>query len=414
MAKGIHLLTDLRIKKSKSGQTLNDGGGLYLQVRKSGTKDWFYRYEFEGNGRKKGLGSYSTISLQNAREQAQNCRLLRNRGIDPIHHSKQQKKEAKTQSQIKEAKSKTFKLCALEYIESRKVEWTNAKHQYQWTQSLEHYAFPVFGDLPVQEINTGLVVDALKAIWTTKTETATRVRQRIEAILDYAKTLNYRAGENPARWKGHLDKVLSSPNKVRKVIHHPAMPYIEIPAYYQEIAKKQTIGGLALSFQILSATRSGEARGATWEEIDLKNDIWNISSERMKTRRPFRVPLTPEARRILKAAKPFKQNGFIFPGLSGAKPISDTAVRSILKETHPKLTVHGFRSTFRDWCAEQTNFPREVAESALAHALENKTEAAYQRGDLILKRRKLMESWSKYLTVRSNSKVVPIRKKKNG
>jgi integrase len=414
MAKGIHLLTDLRVKKCKSGKTLSDGGGLYLQTRKSGTKDWFYRYEYLGKGRKKGLGSYPTVSLGDARDQARYCRLLKQKGIDPIHDAKQQKQEAISKSQLDKAKSKSFKSCALEYIDSKKIEWTNAKHAYQWTQSLEHYAFPTFGDLPVQDVDTGLVVDALKSIWTTKTETATRVRQRVEAILDYAKTLNYRSGENPARWKGHLDKILPKPSKVREPVHHPAMPYIEIPAYFQSLIKKGSIASLALSFQIVAATRSGETRGATWKEIDLKNNVWTIPPERMKTRRRFRVPLTAEAKSILKTAKRFEQNGFVFPGLSGDKPISDTAVRKILKETHPKLTTHGFRSTFRDWCAEQTNFPREVAESALAHALENKTEAAYQRGDLLLKRRKLMESWSTHLTAKQTKKVVQIRKKKNG
>lgn len=397
MAKMVKRLTDLKVKRTTEPGAYPDGDGLYLQIRKTGSKDWYYRYEVDGKGRKKGLGAYPTISLEKAREAAQECRLLRKQGLDPIDYAVQIEKEAEIQAQLNKAKAKTFKQCAIDYIDTRKNEWTNAKHAYQWTQSLKSYAYPYFGDTPVQEVNVGLVVDALKPIWTTKTETATRVRQRVEAILDYATVLHYRQGENPARWKGHLDKILPKPSKVRTVIHHPAMPYSEVSEYFSKLRQKETMAAAALAFIILTATRSGEARCAKWDEIDIDAATWTIPPERMKARKLFRVPLSPSAMTILEQVEPLKMGGWVFPGLSGKTSVTEAAVRKLLKATHPELTTHGFRSTFRDWCAEQTNFPREIAEAALAHVLENKTEAAYQRGDLLERRRKLMEAWDRYL-----------------
>lgn len=412
MAKPIHKLRDLTIRQAKKG-VFSDGGGLYLQVRTSGTKDWYFRYEVEiiekgkpkRAERKKGLGSYPTIKLQDAREEASRCRKLRKKGVDPIEHDKNEKEEAK----LKAGRAKTFKFCADKYIETHKAEWSNEKHQTQWTNTLTKYAYPHIGDLPIQKIDTRLILDVLEPIWSDKTETATRIRQRIETILDWAIAHKYRTGDNPARWKGHLDKILPKPTKIKKVRHHSAMPYSDIPEYFKKLRKNKSASAQALAFIILTATRSSEARKARFEEID--NNVWTIPAIRMKSRREFRAPLSTETLKIIKEAKPTSKDGYIFSGNKSF--ISDTTIRNLLKETHPNFTIHGFRSSFRDWCAETTNYPREVAEAALAHTLRDKTEAAYQRGDLLEKRHKLMEAWAKYcLSNEQKAKVVPIRKKK--
>ena len=395
--RGLHLLTDKKVQNHKSTKPLRDGGGLFFQVRESGSKDWFYLYKVDGKQRKKGLGSYPTVSLALARDEAQKYREWRKKGLDPIAHEKQLKDDRKVQAAQERATAKTFEKCTEEYVDSKKAEWSSPKHARQWKKTIEDYCYPYFGDLPVKDIDTPMVTEALRAIWTTKTETATRVRQRLEAILDYAKTLHYREGENPARWKGHLDKALPKPSKIQKVKHFAAMSYKTTPEYFRVIREKDTIAALALSFLILTATRSSNARGATWSEIDLDNKLWIIPEEKMKAGREFRVPLTDEAIKVLNLAKTYKveKQDWVFPGLSGKNCVTEAAIRKILSGTN--VTMHGFRSTFRDWCAEMTSFSREIAEAALAHALESKTEAAYQRGDLLEKRRKLMEAWSNYL-----------------
>ncbi|MDX2471113.1 MAG: integrase arm-type DNA-binding domain-containing protein [SAR324 cluster bacterium] len=399
----INRLKDVNIRRQLTPKSYPDGNGLYLQVRTSGSKDWFFRYEVNGKDKKKGLGPYPTISLENARALAHECRLLRVEGQDPVDFAKQQK----LTKQIKAAQIKTFEECATEYINTRKVEWSNKKHTYQWTQSLTAYAFPYFGEISVQEITVAIIMEALTPIWETKTETATRVRRRVEAVLDYATALHYREGENPARWKGHLDKILPKPSKVTAVVHHPAMPYLEVSEFYRNLRKKQTIASSALAFIVLTATRSGEGRGARWDEIDMESSTWTIPAERMKARKLFRIPLTSEAMSILKNMEKIRKNDWVFAGLTKGN-VTEAAVRKLLKSTHPNLTTHGFRSTFRDYCAELTNFPREIAEAALAHALESKTEAAYQRGDLLEKRTKLMQTWENFLLA-PKADVIPIR-----
>ncbi|OOY33881.1 hypothetical protein BOV90_09815 [Solemya velum gill symbiont] len=288
MAKTIKRLTDLKVKRLKEIGSYPDGEGLYLQITKTGAKSWLYRYEVGGKGRKKGLGAYPTVSLEKARATAHECRLHRQQGLDPIDYAKQLEEEKAAQKQLDKAQTKTFKLCAAEYIDARKAEWSNAKHAHQWSQSLESYAFPCFGEMPVQDVNVALVMEALKPIWTTKNETATRVRQRIESILDYATTLHYRSGENPARWKGHLDKVLPKPTKIRTVVHHPAMSYFDVPDYFQLLRQKNSVAANVLAFTILTVTRSGEARNAKWDEIDLNQAVWTIPAKRMKARKLFR------------------------------------------------------------------------------------------------------------------------------
>lgn len=392
MAKLVKRLTDLKIKQGIEPASYPDGNGLYLQVRKSGAKDWFYRYQVDGKGRKKGLGSYPTVSLSDARTAAQACHVLRDKGVDPIAHYKAVEAERK----LGEIKGLTFQECAEAYIDARKAEWKNAKHHYQWHQSLNTYAYPDMGALSVQDIDLGLVLKVLEPIWGTKTETATRVRQRIEAILDWAKVRQYRGGENPARWRGHLDKILPSPNKIKTVVHQAAMDYRVVPRYYQSLSLSNTVSKLALAFVIQTALRSKEVRYAEWDEIDIDDMVWTVPAARMKSNKEHRVPLTAEMCRILELAKVLRQDSFVFPSTKKGQGISDTAVRKQLQDECPGVTVHGFRSSFRDWCAESTNYPRELAEKALGHVLRDKVEAAYQRGDLLEKRRELMTGWSTY------------------
>ena len=311
----------------------------------------------------------------------------------------------------------TFKACATQYIEAHKAGWKNAKHAAQWESTLETYAHPVFGSLPVQVIDAKLVRKALDPIWRQKPETASRLRQRIEAVLDWAKALGYRTGDNPARWRGHLDKLLPKRSKVRAVRHHKAMPYKELPKFFGALVGRDTVSAKALAFTLLTAARSGETRGATLREIDYDAAIWIVPGERTKSGREHRVPLTDEALAILRGLDHLGDDpdAVLFPNPSG-KPLSDAAMRKFLQTTmwRSDLTVHGFRSTFRDWTAERTRFPREIAEAALAHVLKDKTEAAYQRGDLLDRRRKLMEAWATFCAsgeAPAGKKVVSIRSK---
>ncbi len=389
MAKKVKQLSEVKLKTLTSPGAYPDGDGLYFQVTKTGSRSWFYRYQHNGKQRKQGLGSYPTVKLAMARDKAVACKQLLIDGIDPIQ-DRQQKKLA---AQLKANSQKTFRFCAEQYIDSKKGEWSNAKHVYQWTQSLKHYAYPIIGDMPVQEIGIVQILDVLQPIWQEKTETATRVRQRIEAILDWAKVRQFRSGENPALWRGNLDKLLPKPSKIRSVKHQPAMPYSLLPEYFIELQEQDSVAALALQFIILTATRSGETRMAKWDEID--GNIWTIPAERMKSRRSFRIPLSSAARAVLTKVKKKQGKGsYVFPGRELG--ISDTSVRNVLHGRQPDYTVHGFRSTFRDWCAEKTHFPRELAETALSHVLQDKTEAAYQRGDMFEKRLEMMEAWAKY------------------
>ncbi len=407
MAKTVKQLKDLQIRRFTKPGAYPDGEGLYLQVRDSGAKDWFYRYEVAGKGRKRGLGPYPTISLERAREDALVCRQLRKQGIDPIEHYK----EIELNKDLEKAKSTTFKECALTYIDTHRHGWRNKKHESQWRNTLKTYAYPTIGDLPVQAIDIDLVMKVLEPIWFEKTETASRIRQRIENVLDWATVRKLRKGDNPALWRGRLDKLLPKRTKVQKTVHFAAMDYKDVPEYFQSLRAKDTLASKALAFTILTATRSGEARATTRSEIN--DNVWIIPDSRMKAEREHRVPLSDEAMKIIKEMEPFERqtDDLIFPGLAHAKPISEASLLKIVKQDHPTLTVHGFRSSFRDWCAEQTSYPREVAEAALAHTLKDKTEAAYQRSDMFEKRRKLMDSWADYcLKVQTDADVVPINK----
>jgi integrase len=329
-------------------------------------------------------------------------------GIDPIGHRKQ----LLAKRELESKKGMTFKQCAIACIEFQKSGWKSRKHESQWRNTLETYAYPVMGDIAVRDIDIGMVLNVLEPIWETKTETASRLRQRIEKVLDWSSVRQYRTGDNPARWNGHLEQILPLRSKVHKVKHFAALPYSDIPDYFRKLRKVESLASKALAFLIITATRSGEARGATWNEIDLDAGVWNIPPNRMKSDRPHRIPLTSEALKILNEVKPFEKDNFVFPGLGKDKPISDAAIRKLLKQSYPELTVHGFRSSFRDWCAEITNFSNEVAEATLAHVIKDKTEAAYRRGDLFVKRRKLMDTWTSYcINDKKVADVVPIKKK---
>jgi integrase len=395
MAKTINRLSVKKVDNLKTSGWHPDGNGLYLQVSKSGSKSWVYRYQVNGKQKWHGLGSYTKEnSLQVARSSALKCKQLRRDGIDPIDHKNQIKIDCRlaTRSAI------TFKECAEQFIKSHREGWKSQKHASQWENTLDTYAYPLIGDLPVQAIDGDLVMRVLEPIWFTKTETASRVRQRIENILDWATVKEYRQGDNPALWRGRLDKLLPKRTKVQKPKHFPAMDYRDLPDYFATLRSKKTIASNALAFTILTATRNGEARSASYSEIDERSNIWIIPASRMKAEREHRIPLSDEAIAIITEMKDYKRpaDDFVFTGLRPGRAISEAALLKLVKVTHPNLTVHGFRSSFRDWCAEQTSFTREVAEAALAHSIKDKTEAAYQRGDLFEKRRSLMNDWTDY------------------
>jgi integrase len=353
-----------------------------------------------------GLGPLNAISLAEARKRTAECRRMRHDGIDPIEARGAQR----DQKRLEGARSMTFDVCAEAYIEAHKASWKNGKHAEQWHGSLRNYASPVFGSSPVQAIDLALVMKALEPVWQTKSETASRLRGRIEAVLDWARVHGYRKGENPARWRGHLDKLLPARAKIQKVVHHPALPYSEIADFMVSLRSQEGIAARALEFLILTAARTGEIIGARWDEVDLKEKIWTVPGLRMKAGREHRVPLSGPALATVKNMNEIRESDFVFPGGRKGKPLSNMAMLALLKRIgRNDLTTHGFRSTFRDWAAERTNFPREVVEMALAHTIENKVEAAYRRGDLFQKRRQLMEAWARFSEIRASvGKVVSI------
>jgi integrase len=356
-----------------------------------------------------GMGPLAIYCLQEARAKALDARRLRHEGIDPI----ETRKDERLRARLEAAKAITFKECADTYIKAHRAGWRNGKHAAQWQATLATYAEPLIGTLPVQAIDTALVLKVLEPIWTTKPETAGRVRGRIEAVLDWAKVREYRQGENPARWRGHLDKLLPARGKVRKVKHHAALPYAELPGFLVALREQEGIAARALEFTILTAARTGEAIFARWSEIDLLDKVWTVSAARMKAGREHRVPLSARALGILDEMQVHRHadDGFVFPGGKPGKPLSNMAFLMLLRRMkRDDLTAHGFRSSFRDWSAERTHFPSEVAEMALAHVVGSKVEAAYRRGDLFDKRRRLMDAWAEFLAkAPERGKVVSLR-----
>ena len=349
-----------------------------------------------------GLGAFPTVSLVKARKAGSRA------GVDPIEARKEEREAIRLAS----AKATTFEQCAKAFIASHESGWRNSEHRSQWSKTLATYVFPVMGKLPVEAIDTTLVLKALEPIWTEKSETASRVRGRIEAVLSWAKVRGYRQGENPAVWRGHLDQLLPSKRKVRRVEHHAALPYREIGTLMAKLRAETTTSARALEFMILTATRRGETLGARWEEIDLEQRMWTIPAGRMKAGREHRVPLSARAITIIKEMADFRLNEFVFPGTKQGRSLSRGTTERVLRRLNFAVTSHGFRSTFRDWCAEQTIYPREAAELALAHAVGDSVERAYQRSDLLEKRRNLMAAWAAFCAQGPRSaKVVPINRR---
>ena len=392
------------LKSARSVETVTEPGyhrcdrGLYLQVARSGTKSWLFRYKspVTAKQREMGLGSLNLISLATARDMTLECRRQVLSGLDPL----EERARSKRARQLAQARSITFQQAAEHCIASKTPEWKNAKHAQQWTNSLTAYAYPVFGTLSISNLDTDLVLKAIEPIWISKAETASRVRQRIETVWDWARARKYVEGENPARLRGHLDKILAKTAKVKRVKHHAAVPYKQIGPLIKKLRGRKGSSALALEFMILTAARTGEVRGARWQEIDLSTKVWIIPADRMKASKEHRVPLCDRAVEILNSIKSNRNpDGYVFPGWKAETGLSDGAMLTLLRKMDVgPYTPHGFRSTFRDWAAEEAHeFSNETVELALAHTIKNKAEAAYRRGDQLERRRALMLAWSEYI-----------------
>ena len=367
----------------------NVGGarGLYLRVTASGARSWILRVMVGGRRRDMGLGGWPDVPLAEARDRARQARRKIEEGKDPIEQRREARDALRT--------TPTFKWCAEQTIEAKRPEWKSVKHGEQWAATLKTYAYPIIGNMPVDQVEITHIVSVLSPIWTTKTETATRLRARLESVISWATVSRYRRGDNPARWRGNLDAVLAKPGKVAKVVHHAALPIGQLPAFMRALRKREGMAARALEFLILTAARSGEVRGATWDEIDLRGKVWTIPADRMKAGKEHRVPLVPRVVKLLKTLPRIADETHVFPAPRGGA-LSDMTLSAVMKRMEVDAVPHGFRSTFRDWASEKTSFPREVAEAALAHAIENKVEAAYRRGDLFDKRREMMVAWDKF------------------
>jgi len=383
-------LTAVVVKNRKATGRYSDGGGLYLFVRPDQSKTWVFRWRDRTTGklRDKGLGPVWDVSLEEARQSAAACRRQVREGVDPIDSARQ----ARTAAKLERARRLTFGQCCEKYMDAHRESWRNAKHAAQWQSTLDTYCADL-KPLPVAEIDTALVIKALELIWTTKTETATRVRQRIEAVLDWATAREFRSGDNPARWRGHLDKLLAKPTKLKNVEHRAALPYADAGAFVVALRKQNGLGALALELQVLTACRPGEVAAARWEEFDLDAATWTIPGERMKAGKEHRVPLSAPAVAMLRRLP--RVSDYVFPGTKKNQPITTAAMLKALRTIRPGFDAHGFRSTFRDWAADMTAYPRDVAEAALAHAVQG-VEAVYRRTDLFNKRARLMADWARY------------------
>lgn len=400
----VNRLTALQVQKLSKPGYHADGAGLHLCVKATGGKSWIFRYRFGGKEREMGLGPLHTVSLAEAREKALAQRKMLLDGVDPLAA----KHASEVQRKLAEASVITFDTAAASYIASHRAGWKNEKHAAQWENTLATYASPVFGSLPVADITTPLVLRVLQPIWAEKTETASRVRGRVEKILDWCKTQGYRTGDNPAAWRGHLENLLSAPQKTKKVEHHPALPWREIGAFMQALRTMPGTAALATEFIILTNCRTSEAIEARWAEIDIGEKRWTIPASRMKAAKEHTIPLSDAALAVLQRAKAESKEGeFLFPGGKKNTPLSNMACLALLKRMgRSDLTVHGFRSSFRDWAGEATAHPREVIEHAMAHQLKDKAEAAYARGSLLERRRVLMADWAQYCAQPATTGVV--------
>ena len=376
-------LTARKVETAGPGRH-TDGRGLMLYVKPSGTRSWVLRYQMNGRRRDLGLGAWPEVTLAMARERAIDARRQVAEGTDPL-------------AEKHKIAALSFEKAASALIESKRSGWRNEKHAAQWPSTLKTYAHPKIGRMDVRDVGTQDVLATLRPIWSEKPETASRVRQRIEAVLDYASAMGARSGDNPARWRGHLDHLLPKPTKVRAVQHHPAMPWRDVPEFLTALSNRDGMAARALAVVVHTAARSGEVRGMRWSEIDLDERVWTVPASRMKAGKEHRVPLTGAAINLIGNAR--GEDDLVFPGGKRLdRPLSDMSLTAVLRRMGlGNVTVHGFRSSFRDWAGETTAFPREVIEAALAHRLKDKAEAAYARGDLFDKRRDLMQAWSDYL-----------------
>lgn len=379
---------------SESGRHA-DGGGLYLATTGGGRR-WVFLFRWQGKPTEMGLGSARSVSLARARELAAMGRDALARGLHPISARAAERQSVTTPDACEDqAPQITFGQCADELLNNLGDSWGNAKHAAQWKMSLKHYAAPL-RPMPVAQVATADVLAILQPLWKAKPETASRVRGRIERVLNYAKAMKHRSGENPALWRGHLDQILAKRQRLSRG-HHKAMPFIEVPAFLEATHDREAVAARALGFAILTAARSGEVLGAKWEEVDLERATWTIPAQRMKAKREHRIPLSPPACLILEGmAKLRRADEFVFPGQRPGSPLSSMALAMVLRRMEVPVTVHGFRSSFRDWAAECTPIANEVCEAALAHVIGDKAEAAYRRGDLFDKRRELMNAWADY------------------
>jgi integrase len=400
MARAFNRLREITVKRATKPGLYSDGAGLYLRVGPTGAKAWVFRYRRDGKLHDLGLGPLHTIGLAAARQRAQKCREQRLDGIDPL----EAKRAGRAAARLEAAKAMTFADCAVAYITAHQAGWSNPKHRQQWPSTLAAYAYPVFGALPVQAVDTALVMKVLEPLWQNRTETASRLRGRIESVLDWARTRDYREGENPARWRGHLENLLPRKSRVKPVEHLAALPYAEIAPFIAELRRREGVAASGLEFLILTATRVSEVAGATWDEINRQERLWTIPASRMKARREHRIPLSDAAMAIVERMAVAAQRRKVFPDANSK------TLLAVLRELRPgNVTVHGFRSSFRDWAAERSGFPAEVAEMALAHQVGSAVEQAYRRSDLFARRRQLADVWAAFCNGESGSAVVSLR-----
>lgn len=390
-------LTTLEIKNAKPGMHA-DGSGLYLHVRPAGTASWIFRYQLNKRRREMGLGALKALPPVVARAEAARLKALVARGVDPLEEKRAEREavesDERAQTVEREQMGATFRKAAEQHIARQEAGWRNTKHRLQWESTLRTYAHPIIGDMPVREITSQHVLKVLQPIWATKPETASRVRMRIEAVLNSAKLMGWRSGENPAIWRGGLEGVLPRKSKVKKVRHHAALPWRQVPKFVGQLRTRDGIAARALEFLILTAARSGEVRHARWDEVDTGTCLWTVPEDRMKAGREHRVPLSAAALEIYKQMPRLENCPYVFPGARSG-PMSDMSLTAVLRRMGlGEYTVHGFRSSFRDWAAEHTDHDRDAVELALAHTISSKTEAAYRRGDLLLKRQALMSDWA--------------------
>ena len=395
-------LTAAFVERGTTPGRYGDGDGLYLLVRSRASKFWIFRFTRQGRMREMGLGraaGRNAVKLAQARAKARELHAIVREGRDPLGERDAQKAERAADAAKSKAAAVTFDTVADMYVRAHEAAWRDPRHQRQWRSSLSRYVTPIIGDMAVGEVNTGAVMRIIEPLWGEKTETGSQVRGRIECILDYAKARGWREGENPARWRGHLDKLLPQRRKAQRVEHYAALDWREVGAFMARLQQLNTIPALCLEFAILTAARSGEVRGARWDEFDLAHGVWTIPGERMKSGREHRASLSEPAMAVLRQMAKFGSNpaDLVFPGARTGSVMSDVTLSLVVRAAGGAgATVHGFRSTFRDWCAEVTNYPRELAEAALAHVVSNKVEAAYQRGDLLERRRRLMRDWGEF------------------